>query len=80
MNPDRYWSTGDELAFIERLGTHREQGAKIPRLTWLQNYLSVVTTLREEWQTLDKREIVKAAKAAIRKEQQAASRKRESYD
>ncbi len=74
MNPDRYWTTGDELTLIQHLGTHQEQSLKIPRLTWLQNYLSVMTTLREEWWTINKDEAMKCVTAEIRAEQRKASR------
>lgn len=65
MNPDRYWTTGDEMAFIGNLGTHREQSLKIPRSEWLLRYLTAMD-LRQEWGNLNIKDILKCVKAEIR--------------
>lgn len=33
------WLTCDEVAFVQRLGTHTEWGVKTPRVMYLQRYI-----------------------------------------
>lgn len=74
MNPDQCWTTGDEIAFIANLGTHREQSVKVPRSEWLRRYLEAMN-LRYEWGNLDRKAIAQNVKVDIRTEQRKETRR-----
>lgn len=68
------WLTCDEIGFIQRLGTHTEQGVKIPRLLHLQRYREAMAR-RQEWGKIDQVAVRNEVERLIRLEQRKQSRK-----
>lgn len=66
------WLTCDEVAFVQRLGTHNERSVKTPRLVWLQRYIEAAER-RVEWGKIDKATVIQEAKKLVRAEQRKAS-------
>lgn len=67
------WLTCDELAFVQRLGTHSEHGVKTPLLAHLQRYIEAAS-LRQAWGKIDKAAVLKEAKRLLRVEQRKAKK------
>lgn len=66
------WLTCDEVAFVQRLGTHTEQGAKTARLVHLQRYIKAAS-LRTEWGKIDKGAVLREAETLLRAERRKAT-------
>ena len=64
---DRQWTTPDEVAFIEALGTHTASRQLAPRAVLLQRYREAMA-LRQDWGEIDKVRVLAAVRAALQGE------------
>lgn len=69
------WLTCDEVAFIQRLGTHNEDSSKTSCLTWLQRYIAAAER-RVEWGKIDKAAVIQEAKKLVRAELRKVGREK----